>query len=253
MWYDRKPGHQGYATSDAYDSPLLLGVHEFNFSNFENPPCGLQGKLMKLKFTTCPPENFTCNDGQCIDMEKRCDQTLNCKDESDEDGCQMLFMKDNYNKKIPPSKFDEPIVVDVSLAVKKILKLAEVDHTFSMKFRLILEWYDHRLVYYGLKKQRSSNIVQEEILSKMWIPYILFENSENNDLTVTKSYSDVFITREGNCTRVSDDFIEEKNIFSGHDNKITFQEIYSKAFDCEYQLQLYPFDTQVPFIKTNLS
>ena len=28
-------------------------------------------------------------------------------------------------------------------------------------------------------------------------------------------------------------------------NRITFQEVYTKTFKCEYQLQLYPFDTQV--------
>ena len=39
--------------------------------------------------------------------------------------------------------------------------------------------------------------------------------------------------------------IEEINIFTGGDNRITFQQVYSKSFKCEYQLQLYPFDTQV--------
>ena len=38
----------------------------------------------------------------------------------------------------------------------------------------------------------------------------------------------------------------------GSSNRITFQEVYTKTFKCEYQLQLYPFDTQVlcldPFV-----
>ena len=33
--------------------------------------------------------------------------------------------------------------------------------------------------------------------------------------------------------------------FVGEENRITFQEVYSKIFKCEYQLQLYPFDSQV--------
>ena len=40
-------------------------------------------------------------------------------------------------------------------------------------------------------------------------------------------------------------FVEEINIFAGGENQITFQQVYSKAFLCEYELQLYPFDTQV--------
>ena len=31
----------------------------------------------------------------------------------------------------------------------------------------------------------------------------------------------------------------------GEDNRVTFQEVYTKTFKCVYQLQLYPFDTQV--------
>ncbi|XP_023343017.1 glutamate-gated chloride channel alpha [Eurytemora carolleeae] len=33
-------------------------------------------------------------------------------------------------------------------------------------------------------------------------------------------------------------------MFTGKENRIEFQEIYTKTFKCEYQLQLYPFDTQ---------
>jgi len=32
---------------------------------------------------------------------------------------------------------------------------------------------------------------------------------------------------------------------SGDENKLEFQEVYTKTFKCEYQLQMYPFDTQV--------
>ena len=32
---------------------------------------------------------------------------------------------------------------------------------------------------------------------------------------------------------------------SGGENKLEFQEVYTKTFKCEYQLQMYPFDTQV--------
>ena len=35
---------------------------------------------------------------------------------------------------------------------------------------------------------------------------------------------------------------------SGDENKLEFQEVYTKTFKCEYQLQMYPFDTQVTCI-----
>lgn len=39
--------------------------------------------------------------------------------------------------------------------------------------------------------------------------------------------------------------MEEINIFEGEFNRITFEQVYTKTFKCTYQLQLYPFDTQV--------
>ena len=35
----------------------------------------------------------------------RCDQTSNCLDESDEDGCRMIFQKDNYKKTVAPFRY----------------------------------------------------------------------------------------------------------------------------------------------------
>ena len=53
------------------------------------------------------------------------------------------------------------------------------------------------------------------------------------------------VTREGNFTESGLDVMEEINIFEGAENRITFQQVYSKTLKCVYQLQLYPFDTQV--------
>ena len=39
--------------------------------------------------------------------------------------------------------------------------------------------------------------------------------------------------------------LTQVNIFDGASNRITFEQVYSKKFKCEYKLDLYPFDTQV--------
>ena len=53
------------------------------------------------------------------------------------------------------------------------------------------------------------------------------------------------LTREGDYIGSMDDNVEEINIFEGQFNRITFEQVYTKTFKCTYQLQLYPFDTQV--------
>ena len=55
-----------------------------------------------LKLTGCEDDEFTCADGQCIDINLRCDQITDCRDESDEQECTLLRLKSGYNKMIPP-------------------------------------------------------------------------------------------------------------------------------------------------------
>ena len=87
----------------------------------------------------------------------------NCVDRSDEERCKLLsmevvslivflifngfpFWKDNYNKKIAPFSYDRvknaivPVTVNVSMSVIDILKIEEVNHMYTLKFGLVLEW-----------------------------------------------------------------------------------------------------------------
>ena len=82
---------------------MFLGVHLVDFSDSEDTCFSKQESgIKRLKFTTCLDDQFTCDDGQCIDLEERCDQSIDCGDSSDENNCKMLIMEKNYNKGTPP-------------------------------------------------------------------------------------------------------------------------------------------------------
>ena len=73
--------------------------------------------------------------------------------------------------------------------------------------------------------------------------------------------TELTLTREGDFVGSQDDNVEEIKFFDGQFNRITFEQVvdwnlapqvyetfaqvYTKTFKCTYQLQLYPFDTQV--------
>ena len=57
---------------------------------------------LTVKITGCDENEFTCDDGQCIDISTRCDQIIHCRDKSDEKGCQLLKLEDGYNPEIAP-------------------------------------------------------------------------------------------------------------------------------------------------------
>ena len=50
----------------------------------------------------CAEDEFTCGDGQCININNRCDQIIDCRDQTDELDCTILVLVDGYNQAIPP-------------------------------------------------------------------------------------------------------------------------------------------------------
>ena len=55
----------------------------------------------------------------------------------------------------------------------------------------------------------------------------------------------IVVTREGNFTRLDSEVTDETEVFEGKDNKLAMYQTYTKSFQCLYNLQKYPFDTQV--------
>ena len=231
---------------------MFLGVHTLDFSRSEDP-CfsNPDSQISRLKFTSCSEHQFTCDDGQCVDIEERCDQTVDCKDTSDENDCKMLDMEKNYNKGTPPFIMDKkiktmrPANVNISLTLTDILDIVEVKHEIELKFHILMEWFDSRLKFHNLKESLSSNVLTEAEIESMWLPSVIFSNTKNNEATYLTPDTIIAVKREGKVEGAADDQIHEVNIFDGGINRITFQQGYAKYFKCEYQLHLYPFDTQV--------
>ena len=68
--------------SQSLETSLLLGVHMFDFSRVVDDPCtsSLASKLVRVKVTSCGSGQFTCNDGQCVSIDERCNQISNCRE-----------------------------------------------------------------------------------------------------------------------------------------------------------------------------
>ena len=229
---------------------FMLGLQQVSFSQAKEEKCYQDKNLQLIKFTSCKAGMFTCNDGVCIPMSKRCDQSAHCEDKSDEKNCKLVKMEGNYNQNIAPFTVDpisetiEAVIVNISAEIIDILNINEVEQAFEVKFRLLLSWYDSRLVYHNLKKSRISNSPSIEEVSKLWIPNVIFDNTKNNDVIALDSLAKITISREGALESSDETVVDEINIFKGSENKITFDKIFTKNVKCIYQLQLYPFDTQ---------
>ena len=237
-------------TSSSSSDSLLLGLHQVSFLLAKEDNCYQDKTIQPIKLTSCKEGYFTCYDGVCIDMDKRCDQTAHCEDGSDEKNCNLVLMEENYNKNIAPFNVDqvtekiEAVQINISTEVIDILNINEVEQTFKIKFRLVLSWFDFRLVFHNLKGSRIANSPSIQEVEKLWIPNIVFDNTENNDVITIDPFAKVTISKEGVFVSADETVVDEVNVFKGSENQISFDKIYTKTLKCIYQLQLYPFDTQ---------
>ena len=245
------------AVSRANKKSYVLGRHEWTVTGDVYDCHKGEPYTTYLKLSGCNPSGeFTCNDGQCVTMEQRCNQIPNCRDKSDEVDCKLLILENNYNKKVPPivptggDEFNQTIV-DISIVLLKIVSMVEVEHKIDFQFGIILEWEENRVQYHNLKKEESLNALTDAEIESLWLPYVIYANTDMKEAVQLQEglKTTIVVTRKGNFT-VIDDFIDafsvidETEIFEGRDNPIALYQTYTKRFQCKYNLQRYPFDTQ---------
>ena len=56
------------------------------------------------------------------------------------------------------------------------------------------------------------------------------------------------VTREGKFVRSTLEVVDETEIYTGSENRLTMNQTYTREFQCVYELQRYPFDSQVTLV-----
>jgi hypothetical protein len=113
--------------------------------------CGETGGFsLSLTFSICFPNQFTCNNGFCIDLKQRCDNLMDCEDKSDELDCQYVVFDSGYLKHLIPTDESgtQPIFINVTL--KTFPNIDSVGLQFTADFYLNMRWYDSRLTFHNL-------------------------------------------------------------------------------------------------------
>ena len=80
----------------------------------------------KIQFQCDAKHSFTCWSGQCIPLYKRCNELLDCEDESDEYECnQVKIDASRYRGNIPPKNSSKKSLsfIEVSFEVKHIVEV----------------------------------------------------------------------------------------------------------------------------------
>ena len=178
---------------------------------------------VELKMSGCKEGQFTCDDGQCISLEQRCDQLPDCRDKSDEIGCDILVLENSYNKNIPPitSLNGLKISVDVntSIDILKLVDINEEDYSIEIQFQITLVWKENRATYQNLKANNSLNALTQMDIKELWLPEVIYENTDQKETTRLgvdwEWKTEVVVKREGNSTIRGLHTVDETYIFRG--------------------------------------
>ena len=186
-------------------------------------------------------------------MELRCDQLPHCRDSSDEMGCDIFLLKDGYNLNIPPIISNQgeknPVEVNVSIDILRLVDINEEDYSIEIQFEITLEWKENRATYLNLKANNSLNALNQKDIEKLWLPEVVYENTDQKESTrlgfIMEWKTEVEVRREGNHRKSGLDTVDEAYIYEGNENTLSMTQAHTHSFQCQYDFQCYPFDTQV--------
>ena len=232
-------------------------IQKWRIAN-DSPQCN-EGEpyALSLKMSGCKTSGeFTCDNGQCITMKQRCDQVSHCKDKSDEDNCHLLVKGKGYNKNVPPFTIDStdnaiiPVQLNISIDLLKVVDMDEINHKINLQIEIRLEWRENeRVIYHNLKQDSSLNALSKDDFINLWLPMVIYDNTDQKEVTRLgmgwEWNTQMSVIRKGNFTRSGLDMVDETEIFKGTENTLLMQQVNTWQFQCKFNLQDYPFDTQV--------
>lgn len=138
-----------YLENDDPILPLGRGIWTTN-PDTEEMICEMDpGTDIRLTFTACTSDQFTCDNGECIHLDGRCNNKLDCFDQSDEMECYFVTKSRSYLDQLipPPESNVNPRLVYINVTIKSFPSIDTIGLKFTADFYLNLRWFDPRLTF----------------------------------------------------------------------------------------------------------
>ena len=136
-----------------------------------------------------------------------------------------------------------------SLTLLKVVDIKEEDYSIELQIQINLQWKEIRATYHNLKPETYFNALSEDEIKRLWLPLVVYTNTDQQQTTrlgIEWEWSTyVSVERGGNFAMSGYDMVDETEIFKGNESTLTMTQSYTHEFQCIYELQRYPFDTQV--------
>ena len=174
------------------------------------------------------------------------------KDSTDEIGCSVVDIDTSYNRFLSPPNSAKTqaskLSVNVSLTIHSINGFDPILSMYENQFTVVLKWYDSRLLYNNLRQEPKINAMRPNEYAQIWFPNFIFRNTKKKVKSLMDENAALKVVRKGIGLLSGLDKTENKYVFDGSENYIEYERYYSQAFECEYFLHWYPFDSQMCYL-----
>ena len=133
-----------------------------------------------------------------------------------------------------------------------VQEIKEIEQILQLKFNLRMTWVDARLDFFNIKLKETMNVISMAELNRIWLPIIIFDNTEEGQITINDDKAAATINRTGQGTGSDPSISEDIDIYKGSENSITLSRLYNIDFFCDYDMRWYPFDAQTCFMVMKL-
>ncbi len=197
---------------------------------------------MILSFDVCNATQFNCKNGRCISMTLRCNEVKDCDDNTDELDCDLISLPNDYNKDIAPHNRSGVLNMVISKFQITIEDIVDTKNIIELQFGMQSEWFDSRLTFVNLNKNRANQIPDAEKIA-IWRPkYTIWKaNSEGLQEDTSLEVLTVKPLEDGHPSDYRDIVASIK--FPGEKTVLRLKQWFIAKVVCQNrQLEYFPFD-----------
>ena len=233
-----------------------VGRKVWQFGNTHLEECPNINSSISLIFSPCIlGEEFSCSNGLCVSLDKRCNHKNDCSDQSDEDNCYYFKTENAYNRLSPPEHMildseQKSAQIGVVIEIESVKKVDVDTGKIYLSYRLTLSWVENRLSYFNLAINKTDDFIIQELptttLSKLWDPItILYHvNGDFGSILMDPLSKRLKVKIKNNPIRIKSEWSFETLEYPGHLGVLDQQISMKGVYDCSFDLFRFPFDHQ---------